>query len=107
MQTKHSFEYSTPPVGHFILYTKLLFLHPTGQDAGEFFTPGVTCQPRPIGLENDNFQVDLSELPDFDPDYFLEESARAIDGVPGKILLMPCPSAWTKYFLSWTKSDLS
>ena len=20
--------------------------------------------------------------------------------------LMPCPSAWTKYFLSWTKSDL-
>jgi len=34
-------------------------------------------------LENENFRVDLSELPDFSPDYYLEESARgSFDNVP-------------------------
>ena len=57
------------------------------EDSNEYFVPGVTCQPRPdiFGLENENFRVDLSELPDFSPDYYLEESARgSFDNVPGK-----------------------
>jgi len=59
------------------------------EDSNEYFIPGVTCQPRPdiFGLENENFRVDLSELPDFSPDYYLEESARgsfdgSFDNVP-------------------------
>ena len=69
------------------------------EDSNEYFVPGVTCQPRPdiFGLENENFRVDLSELPDFSPDYYLEESARgSFDNVPGKEKYFVCKACYER-----------